>query len=111
MWRRASVLMVVVSMLSGCSAESARSASGAVATQPEPHAAPFRVLMVTATRGFRHDSVLPRLRAIPETRAMRDRGAGKWILKETDGWIARPRFPQRQLDYKIRSVTSQACRE
>ena len=54
MAHRAGALVLAASMLSGCGAGSDRSATS---PQPVPHGAAFRVLMVTATRGFRHDSI------------------------------------------------------
>ena len=47
-------MVLAASMLSGCAAGSDRTATS---PQPVPHAAAFRVMMVTATRGFRHDSI------------------------------------------------------
>ena len=54
MAHRACALVLAASMLSGCGAGPDRSATS---PQPVPHGAAFRVLMVTATRGFRHDSI------------------------------------------------------
>jgi type 1 glutamine amidotransferase len=51
---RAVVLLVAAWLLSGCSGESPPSPPG---TQPGAQGSPFRVLMLTATRGFRHDSI------------------------------------------------------
>ena len=54
MAHRACALVLAASMLSGCGAGPDPLATS---PQPVPHGAAFRVLMVTATRGFRHDSI------------------------------------------------------
>ena len=50
-----SVVLIAFSVVAGCSAGSPSSANGV--TQPTTPASPVRVLMLTATRGFRHDSI------------------------------------------------------
>src|SRR4029453_3155693 len=55
MTRRLALLIVAFSIVAGCSSGSSSTSSGGV-TQPSP-SSPFRLLMLTATRGFRHDSI------------------------------------------------------
>jgi type 1 glutamine amidotransferase len=52
---RAAVLLTGIWLCAGCSRD--RPAPGAGVTQPAAQAAPIRVLMLTATLGFRHDSI------------------------------------------------------
>lgn len=54
---RAGVLLVAAWLLAGCSGESPPSAPSPPGTQPGAQGSPFRVMMLTATRGFRHDSI------------------------------------------------------
>jgi type 1 glutamine amidotransferase len=56
MARRTALVLIAVWLCAGCSGES-QPASAAVVTQPATQASPIRVLMLTATRGFRHDSI------------------------------------------------------
>jgi type 1 glutamine amidotransferase len=53
---RGTLLIVAVSIIAGCSGGSSSTAPGGV-TQPTNPGSPIRVLMLTATRGFRHDSI------------------------------------------------------
>ena len=53
---RAGVVLFAMWLLTACSGTSRTAASGSPA-QPSPSATPARVLMLTATRGFRHDSI------------------------------------------------------
>jgi type 1 glutamine amidotransferase len=50
------LFVVALSSVAGCSGGSSSPSSGGV-TQPTTPAPPVRVLMVSATRGFRHDSI------------------------------------------------------
>ena len=52
---RVAVALIVLSVIAGCGA-AATGTPGAPA-QPSPSVTPVRVLMLTATRGFRHDSI------------------------------------------------------
>ena len=49
-------ILAAASLAAGCSGSSQPS-SGTPVTQPGPQGTPVRVLMLTATRGFRHDSI------------------------------------------------------
>ena len=53
---RGRLLIVALSVAAGCSGGSSSTSSGGV-TQPTPPGSPIRVLMLTAARGFRHDSI------------------------------------------------------
>ena len=53
---RGGLLIVAFSITAGCSAGSSSPTSSGV-TQPTTQGSPVRVLMLTATRGFRHDSI------------------------------------------------------
>jgi type 1 glutamine amidotransferase len=55
MFYRVVVALIVLSVAAGCGASQTGTPGGT--TQPSPSAAPVRVLMLTATRGFRHDSI------------------------------------------------------
>jgi type 1 glutamine amidotransferase len=55
MTRRLALLIVAFSIVAGCSSGSSSTPFGGV-TQPTP-SSPVRVLMLSATRGFRHDSI------------------------------------------------------
>src|SRR3954469_11283718 len=52
----AGLLVVSWLVVAGCSGASPSTSAGGV-TQPTSQASPVRVLMLTATRGFRHDSI------------------------------------------------------
>src|SRR3954470_11241233 len=55
--RRVSGLLIVASfIIAGCSSRTPSTPAGGM-TQPTTQASPVRVLMLTATRGFRHDSI------------------------------------------------------
>src|SRR5574339_743358 len=54
MTRRLVLLVVALSIVAGCGSSS--TSSGGV-TQPTTSSSPVRVLMLTATRGFRHDAI------------------------------------------------------
>ena len=56
MKRLARVGLIVMWLASACSGASPTSTPGGP-TQPSPSGTPVRVLMLTATRGFRHDSI------------------------------------------------------
>jgi len=53
---RGTLLIVAASIIAGCSGGSSSTSTGGV-TQPTNAGSPIRVLMLTATRGFRHDSI------------------------------------------------------
>ena len=53
---RGGLLIVAFSVVAGCSAGSPAPPSSGV-TQPTTQGSPVRVLMLTATKGFRHDSI------------------------------------------------------
>lgn len=53
---RARVVLIVMWLATSCSGSSQTGTSGGP-TQPSPSGTPVRVLMLTATRGFRHDSI------------------------------------------------------
>ena len=53
---RFGLVVVVLSLAAGCSSGSQPATTGGV-TQPTSQGSPVRVLMLTATRGFRHDSI------------------------------------------------------
>jgi type 1 glutamine amidotransferase len=55
MTSRGGLLIIAFSVVAGCSAGSSSSSNGV--TQPTTPSSPVRVLMLTATRGFRHDSI------------------------------------------------------
>ena len=57
MAHRAGALVIAASMLSGRSAQSDRLVTSPTAGQVGSQATPFRVMVLTATRGFRHDSI------------------------------------------------------
>ena len=54
---RAGVLLVAAWLVFGCSGESPPLTPSPSGTQPVAQSSPFRVMMLTATRGFRHDSI------------------------------------------------------
>ena len=54
--RRIALALIAAWMCAGCSGDE-RPAPAPVVTQPASQAAPIRVLMLTATLGFRHDSI------------------------------------------------------
>jgi type 1 glutamine amidotransferase len=56
MARRIGLVLIATWLCAGCSGER-QPASAPVVTQPASQAAPIRVLMLTATLGFRHDSI------------------------------------------------------
>ena len=56
MFFRAALIVLVLSVAAGCAGESQSTTPGAV-TPPSTPGPPARVLMLTATRGFRHDSI------------------------------------------------------
>lgn len=56
MTRRIALVLTAIWLCGGCSGEE-RPAPAPVVTQPATQAAPIRVLMLTATLGFRHDSI------------------------------------------------------
>jgi type 1 glutamine amidotransferase len=56
MFCRAVVALIALSLVTGCGGASQSSTPGGP-TQPSPSGTPVRVLMLTATRGFRHDSI------------------------------------------------------
>ncbi len=54
---RAGVVLVLAWLLAGCSGESRPSTTSPNEAQSIPPGSPIRVMMLTATRGFRHDSI------------------------------------------------------
>jgi type 1 glutamine amidotransferase len=54
---RAGLVLIAAWILFGCSSESPRSSTSPDATQPGTQGPRIRVMVLTATRGFRHDSI------------------------------------------------------
>src|SRR5215218_7629477 len=77
---RLGALLVALLLLTGCSGSSPAGPAASPAPLAQPGAAPARVLMVTATAGFRHDSIAVARQAV----TVLGSASGEFVVTATD---------------------------